>query len=298
MTSTARALAFVVLSLSCRAAAPTAVDDDPRYVCRVDVGPLRAALRAAGGDPARVLRPSAPRWLVALASGRRYKFVLTGEGKLAVAPEPADAPHNEYVHPVLADGAPVRSAGGITVTHDDGRVSRVLLDAESRAYCTTAESLRPTVRALRAMGVQAEAIAVEARPFACVESGAPPARYGQVMVGVGRRFETLGRALAAGRWALADYEVEELAEDLEALPPAEPPPSVHVDLLGLARAYPAAYLAPLTAAVGRRDAAAATAAYAAAAVACYACHQTAGKTGIMVSPTPGDAVPWVTPEAR
>lgn len=171
MTSVVRALAFVLASLSCHAAAPPPVDDDPRYVCRVDAAPLRAALRAAGGDPARVLHPSAQRGLVALASGRRYKFVLTEDGKLAVAPEPADAPHNEYVHPVLADGAPVRSAGGITVVHDDGRVSRVLLDAESRAYCTTAESLRPTVRALRAMGVPAEAIAVEARPRACVEGG-------------------------------------------------------------------------------------------------------------------------------
>lgn len=292
-------MAFALATLSCRSSAPPPpLDDDPRYLCRVDVTPLRAALRASGGDPARIVRPTDQRGLLSLASGRRFKFVLTGAGMFAVAPMPSDAAHSEYVHPVLGDGAPVRSAGGVTVTHDDGRVSRVVLDAESRAYCTTAESLRPAVRALRAMGVPAELIAVEARPFACVETGAPPPRYGAVMLGVGRRFETLGRAIAAGRWELADHEVEELAEDAGELPGATPPPSVQVDLAALARAFPREHLAPLTAAVARRDSAAATATYAAAAGACNACHRTAGKSGIMVSTTPGDAVPWITPAAR
>lgn len=295
MTSSARMLAFVFAALSCRSSAASEVDDDPRYLCRVDVAPLRAALRAAGGDPARILRPTTAAGLLALTSGHRHKFVLNGHGMFVLAPLPADAAHNEYVHPILGDGAPVRGAGGMTVVHVDGRVTRVVLDAESFSYCTATESLRPSVRALQAMGIPAEAIVVEARPLACAGAGAAPKRYGAVMVGVGRRFETLGRALAAGGWELADYEMEELAEDVDELPGAAPPPSVRVDLVPTARAFPATYLAPLAAAVARRDAAAATAAYGVAAGGCYGCHQAAGKVGIMVSPTPGDGVPWITP---
>ena len=52
MTSSARMLAFVFAALSCRSSAPSEVDDDPRYLCRVDAAPLRAALRTAGGDRA------------------------------------------------------------------------------------------------------------------------------------------------------------------------------------------------------------------------------------------------------
>ncbi|MBK6530788.1 MAG: hypothetical protein IPF99_14605 [Deltaproteobacteria bacterium] len=293
--SRAALLLLVLATLSCRPPSAPRPEDDPRYLCRVDVTPLREALRAAGGDPARIVRPADLAGLTALASGRRFKFVLTGVGALAVAPMPSDAAHNEYVHPILGDGAPVRSAGGITVTHDRARVSRVVLDAESRSYCTAAESLRPTVRALRAMGVEAGAIVVEGRPFACVETGGPPKRYGPVMSAIGRRFETLGRAIAARRWELADYELEELTEDLEELPLAAPPPSVHIDLAPAARAFPGEHMAPLARAVERRDATAATAAFGAAAVACNGCHEASGKAAIMVSPRPGELVPWITP---
>jgi hypothetical protein len=288
-------LLLVLATLSCRSASAPREEDDPRYLCRVDVTPLREALRASGGDPSRIVRPADAASLGALESGRRYKFVLTGAGALAVAPMPADAPHNEYVHPILGDGAAVRSAGGITVTHDHGRVTRVVLDAESRSYCTATESLRPVVRALRAMGVEAGAIVIEGRPLACVESGGPPRRYGPVMEGVGRRFETLGRAIAARRWELADYELEELTEDLEELPAAVPPPSVRVDLAPTARAFPADHLASLAHAVERRDAVAATAAFGATAAACNGCHTAAGKAAITVPSTPGELVPWITP---
>ena len=290
------ALLLIFLStMACRSASPPREEDDPRYLCRVDVAPLREALRASGGDPSRIVRPTTAAALGALESGRRYKFALTGAGALAVAPIPSDAPHNEYVHPILGDGAAVRSAGGIAVTHDHGRIVRVVLDAESRSYCTTTESLRPVVRALRSMGVEAGAIVVEGRPLACVESGGPPMRYGPVMEAVGRRFETLGRAIAARRWELADYELEELSEELEDLPAAAPPPSVRVDLAPTARAFPAEHLAPLSRAVERRDAAAATAAFGATSSACNACHTAAGKAAIVVPSTPGELVPWITP---
>jgi hypothetical protein len=117
------------------------------------------------------------------------------------------------------------------------------------------------------------------------------------MEAVGRRFETLGRAIAARRWELADYELEELTEELDDLPAAAPPPSVRVDLAPTARAFPAEHLAPLARAVERRDPGGATAAFGATAAAGNGCHTAAGKAAITVPSTPGELVPWITPAA-
>ena len=43
-------LLLVLATLSCRSASAPRQEDDPRYLCRVDVAPLREALRASGGD--------------------------------------------------------------------------------------------------------------------------------------------------------------------------------------------------------------------------------------------------------
>jgi len=52
----------------------------------------------------------------------------------------------------------------------------------------------------------------------------PPPRYGQAMHEIGRRFEVLGRAAAAGRYELARYELDELNEVVEDdLPRAKAP---------------------------------------------------------------------------
>lgn len=289
--------AAATLAASCArpAPAPSASDDDPRFACRVDVAPLRAALVAAGGDPSRVVHPSALGGLVVCESGRRYKFVLDGRRRFAVAPMPADAPHNEYVHPVLGDGAPVRSAGGIRVYHREGRVERVVLDGESRAYCTTTESLRPAVRALVAMGLAPEAITVEGRPLACVESGAKK-RYGELMPSIGRRHEMLGRAVAAGRWELAAYAVHELAEDVEELPEALAPDGTPVDLAPLARAFDEAHLRPLEAAMEAHDPERVRAAYATASIGCNDCHRVAGRAYLVVPEAPGEPVPTIAPD--
>lgn len=161
----------VALVLGCaRPSDPSQPVDPPlRYLCRVELGPLQTALRAAGGDPAQVLRVAAAADLLRLTSGARHKFVLRTTGQLVIAPLPESHPHNEYVHPILGDGAPVWTAGGITVTHAGSAVTSVVLDARSGSYCTTTESLRHAVRALRAVGVVDSAVSVMGRPLLCVE---------------------------------------------------------------------------------------------------------------------------------
>jgi hypothetical protein len=87
---------------------------------------------------------------------------------LAVAPLPADAQGNEYVHPILAGGGPVRTAGGIRVERAHGAVERVVVDQDSKAYCPTSDSLGAAVQALSAAGVPEAIIRREDRPPACV----------------------------------------------------------------------------------------------------------------------------------
>ncbi len=292
----ALALTSLALASCARPAAPApAVDDDPRFACRVAVSPLHTALRTAGGDRAQILRPNAAADLARLSVNARYRFVLDGDRRFAIAPMPDDAPRNPYDHPVLGGGSPVRSAGGLRVLHANGRVERVVLDAQSYAYCTTTESLRPAVRALVALGVDAARITAEGRPFACAEAAAPP-RYGPIMVRVGQRYELLGRAIVAGRWELAGYALHELDEELDELPGATPPEEVSRDVLGPALASLRQRMPALAQAVTARDAAAARAAYAAASTTCNACHAAAQHGYLVVPSTPGEAVPSSSPD--
>ncbi len=92
------ALFTLLLASACSAPPPV----PPLFDSRVPLEPLLARLKESGGDPGRILRPRAYADLGGLESGRRYKFVVTRHGRLAIAPLPADAPSNEYVHPVLA----------------------------------------------------------------------------------------------------------------------------------------------------------------------------------------------------
>ncbi len=141
----------------------------PLFDSRVPLEPLLAKLKESGGDPGRILRPRATADLGRLESGRRYKFVVARDGQLAIAPLPADDPSNEYVHPVLAGGDPVRTAGGIRIERDGSAIRKVAVDQDSKAYCPTAASLDAALTALAGLGVPADRLLVENRPPACAD---------------------------------------------------------------------------------------------------------------------------------
>jgi hypothetical protein len=163
MTRAAWTLAIAALSV-----APTAARAKPvELVSRVPYEPLVAKLKASG-SPERIVHVQRAADLDALTSGRRYKFVVDRRGQLAVAPLPADAPANEYVHPILAGGAPVLTAGGIRVDRANGKVERIVVDQDSKAYCPPLDSLAEAIRALVAAGAPAALIQREDRPPQCV----------------------------------------------------------------------------------------------------------------------------------
>lgn len=141
------------------------------FTSRVPLGPLLAKLAASGGDEGRIIHARTAGDLAALASGQRYKFVLLADGSLAIAPLPADATNNEYVHPVLAHGAAVRTAGGITVERAGDAIARVTIDQDSKAYCPSRASLDAARAALGRMGLAAEQVVEVDRPPACVPPG-------------------------------------------------------------------------------------------------------------------------------
>jgi len=157
----------VAAALAAAVAGVARADAAPTFTSRVPYAPLVGKLKAAGGDVARVLHPRSAAALSALDSGRRYKMAVTSDGWLAIAPLPADAPHNEYVHPILAGGAPVSTAGGITVEHAGHKIEKVTIDQDSKAYCPTLDSLAAAERALVALGVPAAAIARHDQPPGC-----------------------------------------------------------------------------------------------------------------------------------
>jgi cytochrome c556 len=128
----------------------------------------------------------------------------------------------------------------------------------------------------------------------CAKSAAkPPARrYGDAMSEIGRRFERAGRAVAAGRWDLAGYDLDELGEVFaEDLPHAERPGDVPIDPAPMAAAFAANSLPALVKAVETKDRAAFDGAFARAAAACNACHASTNKAFIEVAPTVGSEVP-------
>jgi hypothetical protein len=147
---------------------PASVTAKPAtFGSRVPYAPLVAKLTASGGSVERIIHVIGAGDLDRLESGRRYKFIVDAHGALAVAPIPADAAANEYVHPILAGGAPVLTAGGIRIERANGKISRVTVDQDSKAYCPTSDSLTAAVQALTTLGIGASLIALENRPPSC-----------------------------------------------------------------------------------------------------------------------------------
>jgi hypothetical protein len=112
----------------------------------------------------------------------------------------------------------------------------------------------------------------------------------------GRRFERAGRAVIAGRWDLATYDLHELdeifAEDLAAS-------SWHgkAELSAMALQFQKQQLVALRVAVGSHDRGAFAHAAANAARACNACHKKAVQAYIEISETLGADVPLLDEKA-
>lgn len=122
---------------------------------------------------------------------------------------------------------------------------------------------------------------------------------GEVMVVVGRRFETAGRAAQAGRWELAAFEADELGELFESdVPHASlPKEGPTAQIPAMAKAFLASVPPDLAKAAATRDRALFTAAFERAAAQCNACHASAAKGFIEVPSVPGAAVPRLDPIA-
>ena len=127
----------------------------------------------------------------------------------------------------------------------------------------------------------------------------PAPRYGAVMAEAGRRFELAGKAVNAGRFELAAFEVEELGELFEEdLPRAELPKEGPTESLpGLADAFLKTHPPELKKAADAKDRAAFTTAFQRAAETCNACHKASGHGFIEVPSVPGKAVPDIDPPA-
>jgi hypothetical protein len=128
-------------------------------------------------------------------------------------------------------------------------------------------------------------------------SSAPAADFGNVMVGVARRFEIAGRAANANRFELAEFEAGELEEMFEDdVPNATLPkegPTAHIP--AMAKAFVETNAPELKRAAAAKDRAAFAAAFQRAAAACNACHQASAKGFVQVPSEPGKAVPDLDP---
>jgi hypothetical protein len=114
---------------------------------------------------------------------------------------------------------------------------------------------------------------------------------------VGRRFETAGRAAAAGRFELAEFEAGEMEELFEEdLPHAElPREGTPATLPALASDFLQKHPPALKTAAHAKDRAAFEGAFQRAAVACNACHQASGHGFIEIPSAIGHPVPNVEP---
>ena len=138
------------------------------YTSRVPAAPLLAKLTASGGDPSRILHPRSAADLAPLDAGHRYRFVVLGDGTLAVAPLPQDAQGNEYVHPVLAAGAPVLTAGFLHLERTGDELRAISVDQDSKSFCPPFASLAAARAALAALGVASDKIQLENHPPECI----------------------------------------------------------------------------------------------------------------------------------
>ncbi len=134
----------------------------------------------------------------------------------------------------------------------------------------------------------------------CTRAAPPPPEQkadapglGEVMVVVGRRFETAGRAAVANRWELAAFEAGELEELFEAdVPHAQlPKEGPTAQIPGMAKAFLESVPPDLQKAAETKDRTKFAAAFERAAAQCNACHASAAKAFIQVPTVPGQAVP-------
>ena len=86
------------------------------FTSRVAYAPLVEALHAAGQRESDIITVTQASQLTALTPDRRYKFCLTAQGAFRLSPRAADTRPNEFVHPILADGAPVLTAGALSIS--------------------------------------------------------------------------------------------------------------------------------------------------------------------------------------
>ena len=156
-----------ICTLTALLVAASAFASPSLFSSRVPYEPLVAKLKAGGGDASRIIRARSAGDLTRLQSGKRYKFALDRAGTLLIAPLPAEAANNEYVHPILAGGGPVRTAGGIVVEHAGGKVEKVTIDQDSKSYCPTLQSLDEAARTLERIGVAARLVVRLDRPPQC-----------------------------------------------------------------------------------------------------------------------------------
>jgi hypothetical protein len=117
------------------------------------------------------------------------------------------------------------------------------------------------------------------------------------MVDVARRFEVAGRAAAANRFELAEFEAGEIEELFESdVPGAELPkegPTAHIP--AMAKAFLQTNPPELKRAAHAKDAKAFADAFAHTAAACNGCHQASEKGFIQVPSVPGRTVPDLDP---
>lgn len=117
------------------------------------------------------------------------------------------------------------------------------------------------------------------------------------MVEVARRFELTGRAFAANRFELAEFEAGEIGETFEDdVPHAELPkegPTAHI--LPMAKAFLETNVTELKRAAASRDRRTFDGAFERTAAACNGCHQTSAKGFIQVPTAVGKAVPELEP---
>ena len=117
-------------------------------------------------------------------------------------------------------------------------------------------------------------------------------RYGTVMIEIGQRFETVGRAALANRWELAAFETDELDELFEEdLRNAEPPKKGPTRALpGMADSFRGMHIPALSRAIKSRDKKAFNEAFTAAAAACNGCHDSSSHRFIEIAEAPGKPV--------
>ncbi len=137
------------------------------------------------------------------------------------------------------------------------------------------------------------------RPAAPPPAPVAQTSYGNAMADVARRFELLGRAAAAGRFELAEYQLGEIGEQFEdTLPHASLPREGHPEVLpATASAFVHSNLPDLQRALASRDRAAVMAAFERTATACNGCHRASGHGFIEIPLVAGRSVPNTDPVA-